>query len=163
MKRFRKIMSITALISILSICLIGCGVNKEEDMENYKKDISTVDAISTAVSVFVADPDSVGNYQDKYIYKLSTLMNGKITVDGKEVYIDTNEILKKCLKDTVSDDGKLIVSSTAFSGMTTDDVFIMIDNGMVNVYVKSKNSDFESYRKGLFDWSKVKLDEGPIS
>lgn len=205
MIRSRKNMSITIIITILSICMIGCSENVEQnkdestyqseyaltentanetttfeeqssDIDNrderikYNDDISKLDYISTPINVFIVEEELVAEqynkeigYQTNYIYKLSTLMNGKTTINGKEDYIDSHRIIKGLLKDFFTDDYKFKASSRAFSGITTDDIFVCIlSNGAVNIYIKSNDDDYDPFIKGKSAWAIVPTEEGPM-
>lgn len=166
MKKNNKGFSLVELIVVIAIMVVliavlGSTILGYVEKSKYSKDIQALDSVKTAVSTFVSDPDA--KYNDDYTYKLSTLMTGKITVNGTEYDIDPNDVITKTLKEVFPDGTNFEASSNAFTGVKTDDVYVSISDGAVSIFVKSKDTDYASYKAGTAYKTTEPSAEGAIS
>ena len=111
------------------------------DESRYSKDIQELKAIEVAMSILIADPESDWSIADN---KVTTL---KALIDVGE----KNSCIMEILQEVFDEDGKFDNSSSAFEGVTTEDVYIKIINGVAQINVKSKDKTFKDYQapKGI--------------
>lgn len=120
----------------------GNGINgaanevvMESQREDYRRDITHLDGIKTAVATFVADGSS--DYEDEHVYTLTELIE-----------IDEVDIIKKVLSEifdfNTKSKGTFNAKSKVFEGVTSDDVLICIESGAISIYV-SVNEGYEDY------------------
>lgn len=108
---------------------------KNNEEQKYSQDIQLLDGIKTALTIWVADPQS----------DITCINNNVATL--KE-FIDISEkskVLMSALEYVFDKNGKFNNCSSAFEGVTTKDVYVKIVNGTVCIKVKSKNELFNDY------------------
>ena len=146
MKKNNKGFSLVELIVVIAIMVVlvavlGSTILGYIDKSKHSKDITALDAVDTAVGLMVADPNSdYSAAADEDGCTLKTLM--EVKKEGKNV----NQVLADTLAEVFNASGKFQNSSSAFEGITTNDVWVKIDNGAVTITVKSKDTDYANYQ-----------------
>ena len=143
MKKNNKGFSLVELIVVIAIMVVliavlGSTILGYVDKSKYSKDMQALDSINTAVTAYVADPNSV-------IPEAASTANG--TTLEALITADTNKIIAPILKETFTGN-KFINSSSAFKDVTTANVKVWIVDGAVAIEVASKDTDFKPYTCG---------------
>ena len=144
MKKNNKGFSLVELIVVIAIMVVliavlGSTILGYVEKSKYSKDIQALDSINTAVTAYVADPNSV--IPDDASTAKGTTLAALITAD-------TNKIIAPILKETFGDDETFNNSSSAFKDVTTTNVKVWIVDGAVAIEVASKDTDFKPYTCG---------------
>ncbi len=151
MKKNNKGFSLVELIVVIAIMVVlvavlGSTILGYIDESKYSKDIQALDSIDTAMNLLVADPNSDWSKAKDTVCTLQDLI--EVTKDSKEV----NKVIKETLAETFKFSATLTEaatfnnSSSAFAGITTEDVKVKVSNGAVTITVKSKDEDFANYQ-----------------
>ena len=138
---------VALLVSAMTISMVGCSesnnksdnlgsMTKENEEESYRKDIQALDAVKVAVSCFVADPKA--SYTDNKVVTLKELMDSG----------DPNKVISSIISETFDENGEFINASSAFEGVTIEDIYVKIVDGLVSVKVESRNKSFNDYIVG---------------
>ena len=143
MKKNNKGFSLVELIVVIAIMVVliavlGSTILGYVEKSKYSKDMQALDSINTAVTAYVADPNSV--IPDDASTAKGTTLAALITAD-------TNEIIAPILKETFGDDETFNNSSSAFAGIDTSDVTVWIVDGAVAIEVPA-SGDYAGYTCG---------------
>ena len=160
MKKNNKGFSLVELIVVIAIMVVliavlGSTILGYVEKSKYSKDISALDSIKTAVSMYVGDPES--NFPsniDSTPVKLKDLMAADSDVSGVIA-----PVLQEVFTTSTDDAGATTMtfnnSSEAFDGITTDDVLVIIDNGAVSICVPVIGDDYNAYTAGTYEWTEA--------
>ena len=144
MKKNNKGFSLVELIVVIAIMVVliavlGSTILGYVEKSKYSKDMQALDSINTAVTAYVADPDSkIPTGADTAGVTLKALM-AKTS--------DKNGIIAPILKETFGDDETFNNSSSAFAGIDTSDVTVWIVDGAVAIEVPA-SGDYAGYTCG---------------
>ena len=143
MKKNNKGFSLVELIVVIAIMVVlvavlGSTILGKVEEAKYSKDMQALDSINTAVTAYVADPNSV--IPDDASTAKGTTLAALITAD-------TNKIIAPILKETFGDDKTFNNSSSAFAGIDTSDVTVWIVDGAVAIEVPA-SGDYDDYTCG---------------
>ena len=149
---------VASIMSVVAISLVGCNNNnnynrggndtnaiidnvnnvREKEERAYNMDMQALDAIKTALAIYIADPES--NWKNAY-NNVTTL---KTIIDED----DPNKIITRTLAEIFDKNGKFLNKSSAFENVTTSDVYVRIMNGAISIKIKSRNKLFDDYVVG---------------
>ena len=147
---------VALLVSVMMVSMVGCSDSNEKTYEKeydnnniigdmgeqyvekskYSKDVAALDTVKVAVSILVADPDA--RYKEGKLVTLKKLMDSG----------DPNKVISSTIEDTFDENGKFINASSAFEGVTIEDIYVKIVDGLVSVKVESRNKSFNDYIVG---------------
>lgn len=161
MKKNNKGFSLVELIVVIAIMVVliavlGSTILGYVEKSKYSKDISALDSVKTAVSTYVGDPES------KFPANIKTtpVTLTALMADTSDVSGVIAPILKEVFKLTTDASGKTSgtfnSSSKAFDGITTDNVWVTIDDGAVSICVSvnaAEKDDYKPYTAGTFTWT----------
>lgn len=153
----RKLNRVLFILVICMCCLAGCGKNGENDKETaivelnrepsrietskYSRDLAYFDEIKVNIIIYLNDESSI--FEKNKQYTLTEL----IALDKANIIINGSSGLY------IKEDGryKLNLSSEAFEGITTDDIYVTVRENDIFLYVPV-NSEFadkyEDYETG---------------
>lgn len=159
MKKDNKGFSLVELIVVIAImavliAVLGSTILGYVEKSKYSKDIQALDSLKTAVSTFVANPDS------KYKNNTDTTLEAIITGDANSDFYDPNETIKKTLQevftfpaaDAANTDITFNNASAVFEGLEAGDIQVKIVNGAVSICAPmaqgTDTKDYDAYIAG---------------
>ena len=152
MKKNNKGFSLVELIVVIAIMVVlvavlGSTILGYVDKSKHSKDMQALDALKTAVSSFVADPNC--KYTNNSTYTLDALR--ATGVDPKGVI---NATLKEVFQTNDEDVYDFQNSSSVFDGVNGGTVYVCISDGAVSILAESSDpTNFSHYTAG--DQSKI--------
>lgn len=152
-KKIKYLLTMLVVVfAMVAVC--GCGddekdddakknaaseeVNKYAEKSYHSKDIQALDSVNTAIKTYVAEPTAT--YADERVYTLTEMLEN-----------DSANVIKPIIAEAFSikdDFGTFNAKSKAFKGVTTDDVLVCIDKGMVSIYVESQEEGYSDFTTG---------------
>lgn len=156
-KMIGMLMAMTIIGSIVSGCSKDStdeknateqGVLEYKEKSSYSKDIQALATIKTAVATYLVGSDAV--YEDSKEYTLKELIN-----------IDSQNVIASLVEQifiSQGNGGALVfdASSKVFEGITTDDVRVVINKGLISILVPVNagwEDEYDPYVAGTYEWS----------